>query len=165
MGTKEIQFPAAGLMAVETNAAPIEKINGTNVDKLVCAFDDTTEEYRNGILHVPTDVDTSGTVTFRAYLYAKTAAASKNIELRFGHVARNDSEAFDTAYTNVDSGDKAIDATQGDLTEVTFTATVSTLSWAASDQVYFRVSRIAPSANNLSGDMYLESFAIEVPTT
>lgn len=165
MPTKELQFVVASMHAVEANVAPLEKINGTNVDKYVCAFDDTTEEYRNYMFQVPTDVDTSGTVTLRAYVYAKTAAASKNVELRFGHVARNDSEAFDTAYTNEDSGDKAIDATQGDLTEITWTETVSNLGWAASDQVYFRISRIDASANDLSGDMYWETFAIEIPTT
>ena len=165
MSVKEFHFPAEAFSMLETNSAAIEKVVGSNVSVFVQAFDDTTEEYVNGKIQVPTDVDTSETVTFRAYVMAKTAAASKNIELRFGHLALNNSEDFDPAspYTNEDSGDEAIDATQDDVTEVTWTETVSNLGWAANDMVLFRLSRIAPSADNLSGDMYLFNFTVEIP--
>jgi hypothetical protein len=159
----ELNFPVAGLMATEANFAPIEHINGTNADILVRAFDDTTEEFANGYFITPNDINTAGTITFRAYVRAKTAAASKNVELNFGHIPLNDSEAEDAAYTDVNSGDKAIDATQGDITEITWTATASTLGWAANDMIMFRISRIDASANDLTGDMYWHIFRIEIP--
>jgi hypothetical protein len=163
MATAELSFAVPGLTATESNFAPIEKVSGTNIKKLVCAFDDTTQEYRNGTLQVPTDINTAGTVTFRAFVIAKTAAASKNVQLSFEHKALDNSEAHDAAYTAEDSGDKAVDATQGDLTEITWTETVSNLGWAANDFVYFRISRKDASANDLVGDLYWELFTIEIP--
>lgn len=160
---RTIFFDAADLKANETNFAPLEQLTGTNVITFVRAFDDTTEEYANGKLEVPSDIDASGTVTFRAYVMAETAASSRNIALTFGHVARNNAEDFDVAYTDEDSGDIAIDATQDNLTEATWTETVSNLGWAASDIVYFRVSRPQASADNLVGDMFLHGFSITIP--
>ncbi|MDC7243660.1 MAG: hypothetical protein PQJ44_06965 [Sphaerochaetaceae bacterium] len=163
MPPKEYWFSAESLQPLETNFAPLEKLTGTNQRVFVRAFDDTTQEYVNGKLQVPGDVDTSGTVTIRCYIMAKTAAASKNIELQLGYLALNDSEDFDQAASTLDSGDIAVDATQDDLTEATFTETISNLGWSANDLVLFSISRIAPSANNLSGDLYLFSMAIEIP--
>jgi len=157
-------FSAGELQEWETDFASLEKLSGTNVKKGVRAFANATseqEEYVNGISHVPENIDTSGNVVIRAYVMAKTAAASKNVQLTFGYVARNNSEDFDVAYTDVDSGDKAIDATQDDLTEITFN--VASSSMAANDELTFRLSRPAATANDLAGDMYLSSMAIEYP--
>lgn len=164
-GDREFFFDAAALQALETNFAPLEKIEGSNVNLLARAFDDTTEEYVNGKIQVPGSVDTAGTVTFRAYVTAKTAAASKNIALTIGHLALNDSEDYDPAspYTEEDSGDVAIDATQDDITEVTWTETITNLGWAANDMVFFRLSRDPSATDDLSGDMYLISLSIEIP--
>lgn len=165
MATAEIQFDTNAWSPIETNTPQFSVDAGTNVNKTSHAFDDTTENFLNAKFKVPGDVDTSGTVTFRAYVWAATAAASKNIELRFGHLALNDSEDWDpvSAYTNEDSGDKAIDATQDDVSEITWTETITNLGWAADDAVYCRLSRIAPSANNLVGDMHLDIFSVEIP--
>lgn len=160
---KEVVFSAGSFESNETNPASLEFLNGTTVKTLVRAFDDTTVEYVNGKFQVPGDIDTSGTVTFRAYIMAKTAAASKNVELELEHLAINSAEDFDQAYTAENSGDVAIDATQDNVTEATWTETVANLGWAANDLVFFRLSRTAPSANNLSGDMYLYTLSIEIP--
>jgi hypothetical protein len=163
MSKAEIFFDAGSLQALETAFAPLEKLSGTNQRVFVRAFDDTLEEYVNGKFQVPGDIDTSGTVTFRAYVMAKTAAASKNIAMTFGHLALNDSEAYDGTYTEEDSGNKAIDATQGDVTEITWTESVSNLGWAANDMVLFRLSRDPGATDDLTGDMYLFHFAVEIP--
>ena len=138
-------------------------MDGASVETFVRAFDDTTEEFVQGTFRVPADLDTSGTVTFSAAVMAKTAAASKNVRHRLGYVARRDSEDFDVAYTIKESADTGIDATQDDISIHTWTETVSSLGWAAGDLVLFRYSRIAPSANNLSGDMYLLHLTIKIP--
>ena len=162
---REFFFGAESLQPLETNFAPLEKLSGTNVKTFVRAFDDTTEEFANGKIQIPGDVSTTGsdTVTFRAYVMAKTAAANKNVKLTFGHLPVNDSEDFDQAYTDKSVDDQAIDATQDDLSEITWTETLTNLGWAANDLVYFRFSREAATTNNLAGDMYLHSFCIEVP--
>ena len=166
MAKAEIVYSAAALEAI-SGIAPLEKITGATAgtDVLVRAYDDTTDEFANGKFQIPGDVDTGGTVTFRVYVMSKTVAASRNIGITFGHIALNDSEDFDVAYTDVASTAKAIDATQDNVTETTFTETVSNLSWAANDMVYFRVSRDNTVATNLVGDMYLHLFAVEIPLT
>jgi hypothetical protein len=163
MASLELIYEVQAMQVLETNFAPTEKISGSNVKKLVAAFDDTTAEFRNGKFIVPTNIDTAGTVNLTAYVYAKTGAASKNVQLRFGHVPIGDGESFDGAYSTKDSGDKAIAATQNFMTKIEWTETVANLGWASEDIVYFRISRIAPGSDNLSGDMYWDSFEIEIP--
>ena len=168
LSPKEYWFSAESLQPLETNSAAIFKFSGTNVKTFIRNFSNATsdqEDYANSKLLVPSDVDTTGTVTFRAYVMAATAAASKNIALTFGHVATNSAENVDVAYTDEDSGDKAIDATQDNVTEVTWTETIANLGWAASDLVIFRISRPAASANDLVGAMYLFSLSVEIPRT
>ena len=163
MATIEIQFDANTLYCPASNGAAMLLLEAATVQTFVRSFDDTTEEYVHGKFRLPDDLDTAGTATFCVAVMAKTAAASKNVEHRLSHVALADSEDFDVAYTNEDSGDKAIDATQDDISIHTWTETVSNLGWAAGDLVLFRYSRIAPSADNLSGDMYLLHLTIKIP--
>jgi len=159
------QYPMVALQHLETNGATFEVVDFGTIVSHVAAFDDTTEEYLNGKLRVHADIDTSGTVTFQAAVVAKTGAASKNVALTLGHRPVNDNEAIDGAYTDEDSGDKAIAATQDNQTLATWTETVTNLGWAANDLVYFRISRPAAGANNLAGDMYWLDFSVRLPIT
>lgn len=161
--SKVYWMAAEAMQPMETNFAALFTLEGTTTKTLVRAFDSSTEEYINGKLEVPPDVNTAGTVTFRAYVMAATAAASKNIGLTFGHRAINNSEDFDGAYTEEDTGAVAIDATQDDITQVEWTETIANLGWAAKDLVMFRLSRDVSVADNLSGDMYLFSLSITIP--
>jgi hypothetical protein len=135
---------------------------GTQI-RTVLAFDDTAEEYASGCFECPQNIDTSASVTFRAHLTAATGAASKNIAMTFAHRAVDDAEAIDGAYTDEDSGDKAIDATTSDLTTIEWTETVSNLGWAAEDFIQFRLSRDPGAGTDLVGDLYLLGFTIEIP--
>lgn len=162
-GTKDYYFKASDFDALETNFAPLNQDNGSTARILSRAFDDTTEEFVNFSLKVPSNINTSGTVTFRVWMYAATAVASRFVQLTFDHRAVDNSESWDGAYTSEDSGDLAIDGTQDDITEGTWTETVSNLGWAANDYVMCRLSRIAPSGTNLSGDLYIVGFAVEIP--
>ena len=164
MATAEFNFPVPALTATESAFAPIEKIDGTNVDILTCAFDDATTEYRNGSFTVPTDIDTSATVTFRATGRRDTGTGAANIILRFDHLARADSEAEDTAYTSETSGALAVDTTAGDLDIFTWTETATNLGWAASETVFFRIARVGGDASDtLSGDWLWHHFTVEIP--
>jgi hypothetical protein len=159
----QIQFDPAALTALEANAATPGVIDFGTIISPVYKFDDTTEEYINGRLEVPAGIDGSGTVTFRAFVSPATGAASKNVALTLGHRPVATSEAIDGAYTDEDSGDKAITATTGNLTVIEWTETVANLDWVAEDLVFFRFSRPQASANNLVGDMYLVRFTIDIP--
>lgn len=156
-------FRASDFDALETNFAPLVQDNGSNVRQLVRAFNDSTVEYVNMSFQVPSDFNESGTITFRVWMYAATAAASKNVELEFEHIGLENSESWDQALVAVNSGDLAMDATQDDLTMKTWTVLNSTAGWEKGDYVEARLSRTAPSANNLSGDLYVVAFAIELP--
>lgn len=138
-------------------------LEGSSVQTYVRSFDDAAEEYAHGKCRLPDDLDTSGTVNFSVAVIAETALASKNVQHRFGYVAREDGEDFDTVYSNVDSGDKSIDATQDGISIHQWTQNVSNLGWAAGDLLLFRYSRIAPTTGNLPGDMYLLHLTIEIP--
>jgi hypothetical protein len=112
---------------------------------------------------VPEDIDASGTVTFRLVMYSTTAAASKNTQWRYAHTAMGNSDSWDVAYTNEDSGDLAMDATQDDVAIKTWTETVSNLGWAANEWVEHQLSRIAVSADELTGNAGVIAFAVEIP--
>jgi hypothetical protein len=163
MATIEIQFDANALHGAPTNGAPLALLDGANVDTFVRSFDDSTEEFAHGKFCLPDDLGASGTVTFSVAVMAKTAAAAKNVEHRFGHAASSDGEDFDVSYTNEDSGNRVINATQNNISIHTWTETVSNLGWAAGDLILFRYSRITPSAANLPGDMYLFHLTIKIP--
>lgn len=151
-------YPTATL-----DPAPLDTDTGTNgsIKRHLLAVD--TYVQRDAWV-VPSNIDASGTVTFYAVGYATTAAASKNIQLRFGHSAVADSESWDAAYTNEDSGDLACDATQDQLDHFTWTETVSNLGWTANDSVRLRLGRIAATGNDLSGSWGLVAFEVRIPT-
>jgi hypothetical protein len=162
---KIFSFAAEGLNALETNFSVLTQLTGTNVKILVRSFDQTTEQYANGKFFVPSDFDTSGTITFRAYVAAATAAASKNIGLTFGHRAVTDNESWDQTYTDVDTGAVSINSTQDRLTLVTWTVANSTAGWAANDMIEFRISRDTSVASNLASAMYLFLLEVSMPRT
>ncbi len=163
MATTEIQFDVHALYCPSDNGAAMRLLQGAATQTFVRSFDDTTEEYAHGKFRLPDELDVSGTVEFSVAVMAQTAAASKNVRHRFGHVARADGEDFDVAYTNEDSDDKAIDFTQDETSIHSWTETVANLGWTAGDLVLFRYSRIAPAADNLPGDMYLLHLTIKIP--
>jgi hypothetical protein len=150
---------------LEADVPQIDFVDFGDVIRTVQLFDDTTEEFLNGVLKVHPDVDTSGTVTFRAEVYAKTAASSKNVAVRFGHLAKADGEAIDGSYTSEDADDQSIDATQNDATFIVWTETLANLGWQANDLVHFRFSRFAATTNNLSGDMGILKLTVQLPLT
>ena len=77
--------------------------------------DDTTEEYVNFVFGVPRDVDTGGTVTFRVACVPAAAAAGKNVAHSLGFRAVASGEDFDGSYGEVDSGDRAVEGTQDEI--------------------------------------------------
>lgn len=156
------QYPAGAFDYPSANPAPLDTDTGTNGTVKRQLFDDTTEEFVIGQFKCPSDI-TSGDVTFRAIGYAVIAAASKNIEFTFYHAAISNGESWDTAYTAEVSGDLACDATQDQIDVFTWTETVANLGWAAGDLIRFKLSRTAPTTNNLSADYGLVFFEIDIP--
>ena len=156
-------FPAGSWDYPVANPAPLDTDSGTNGTIKRHLFDDSTEEFVKGLIQLPSDLDASGTITFEVVGYAVTAAASKNIEMKLYHSAKADGESWDAAYSNKESGDKALDATQDRLDIFTWTETVSNLGWAASDSVRIKLSRIDASADDLVGDYGVVHFRIVVP--
>lgn len=156
-------FPAGSWDYPTSNPAVLSRDVGANGTLLLHYFDDTTEELVESVIKAPNDLDASGTVTFEAYGYARTAVAAKNIELNVYHSAKTDAENWDAAYASLDSGDLALDGTQDQLDHLTFTETVANLGWAANDHIRIKLSRIAPSEANLSGDWCLTHFRIRMP--
>lgn len=164
MASVQREFLLTHMEAVKSPHAPNDVFDGTNQDYGVAAFDDTTEEFRHSGFMVPADIDTSGTVTFRAWVMAATAhATNRNVKLRVRERDIVSGDDGDQTMNAVDSSETAVDATQDDFTEVTWTETVSNLGWAARDWVHFEISRITASTTPLSGDLLWRSFVIDIP--
>jgi len=153
------------------NAAPREVINSatiTNVTLYGQAFDDTTDESIENSFKIPSDISTTGadTVTFKVVGIAETAAAS-DVEFRFSHSASGSSDSADVAFTNEDSGAKAVDTTQDDNTYFEWTETITNLTaagWEAGSMVKFRLTRYITGGNDdLTDDFYVRSLEISIP--
>jgi hypothetical protein len=167
LATKEHNpvFEAGNFDYPSSNAAPREVINSatiTNVKLYGQAFDDTTNETVEQQFEVPSDVGT-GNVTFYARGIAETAATA-NVEFDFAHSFANDDEDADVAYSNENSGPRAINTTQDDYTYFSWSNSVAALGWSAGDSVKFQLTRLASGGNDtLSGDFYITRFWIDIP--
>lgn len=156
--------PAGSWQLPDADAPDLTWDVGTNGSSKVYKFDDTTEEFIEADLVVPDDLYTSGTVTIEVRGYALTAASSKYVQWKLYHSAKALGEKWDAAYASKSSGDKACDATQDEKDVHTFTETVSNLGWVAGDEVRLKLSRIAPSGTNLTGDYCVTHVRIKIPT-
>lgn len=157
-------FSAAALACLETARPEQRPLDAGTVIQFVLWFDSGSREYANGVFRVPADIDTAGTVTFKAFCLPRTGAASKNVGWSFEHAGRASGEAFDSSYTSEDSGAVSINSSTNGLTEVSWTETVSNLGWAAGDLVPFRISRDTSVANNQTSDVGLVHLDIQIPT-
>ncbi len=162
-GINALSFPAGAWDYPPANPAPLDTddAGGSGTIKRHL-FDDTTEEFIVNQFVLPSTLN-SGTVTFEAYGYAVTAAASKNIKIEFNHSAKTGGETWSATYASITSGNLATDSTQDQLDRFTFTETIANLGWTANDQVRIKLSRIAPSVNTLVGDWGLTHFRILLP--
>ena len=158
-----VNLPAGSWDYPDTNIAPLDTDTGTNGSIKRQLFDDTTEEFVIAVVQMPSDLDIADTVFFEAYGYAETAVADSYIELTVYHSAKTDGESWDAAYSSKISGDLTTDGSQDFLDYFSWSETVSTLGWAVDDQVRIKLSRSAPTANNLSGDWDLTHFRIKLP--
>lgn len=171
MATAVLSFPVAGLDAiappsVPTAVAPIVKIDGTNRGYLARAFDDAGSEYCAGMFTVPTDIDGSGTVTFRVTGKRATGTGAANVVLAMFDVPLADSEAEDVLGGAVPSSGHtlAVDTTAGDVDIDSWTETATNLTWTAGETVEFYLFRDgANGSDTLSGDWWWRLFTIEIP--
>jgi len=156
--------PAGSWQPPAANAAELAWDVGTNGSARVYKFDDTTEEFIESDLVVPDDIIAAGTVTIEVRGYALTAASSKYVQWKLYHSAKTAGEVWDAAYATKTSGDKACDASQDEKDLHQFTETVANLGWVVGDEVRLKLSRIAPSGTNLTGDYCVTHVRIKIPT-
>jgi hypothetical protein len=151
-------YPAA------SNFPGLETLVGTYVlKKYVYALDDTTEEPLGFNHSIPSNFDPSGYLMIEAVCFPKTAAASKNIQLKYYYSCGNHDESWDLAYSYTVSGDLALINTANDRHIFRFQYPINLMSPELFDVVESKISRIAPSRNNLAGDLYLEKVRIWIP--
>jgi len=160
-------FSAGSWDYPDSNPAPLDTDSGTNGTAKRILFDDTTEEFIIDQIKLPGDLNALGTVTFETYGHAVTSVADKKVQLKFYHCAKAAGESWDAAFASKVSGDKDCDSTQDEkgLDHFTWTETIANLGWAANDFVRIKLSRIAPSENNLSGDYGIFHFRVKIPRT
>jgi len=164
--TRILTIPAAAFNLDAANSPEDYLKDGTYQEIDTLGFDDTTEETAQApAITVPADINSAGTVTFALTGWAKTAAASKNVQFRVKQlVLSSGAGSVDTAYSTAkDSGDLACNSTQNRPVIYTWTETVTNLGWSAGQRVRLAISRVAPGSNNLSGDFLVESFEVRFP--
>lgn len=162
MAALTLSFEPTALSPLGSAVPSFAVVTTTTLIQTVANFDDTIQEYLSGKFTVPADIG-SGNVTFRANGFSGTAAAA-NVAFDFDHASVAADEDLDSAsYTVEASGDSATINNQNDLEQHEWTETVANLGWVAGDVVFFRVSREAASASNLSGDWRMSLFDIEIP--
>jgi len=149
---------------VASNFPGLETLVGTYIlKKYVYALDDTTEEPLGFNFSIPPNFDPSGFIMLECVGWAKTAAASKNIEYTYYYSPKKYGEDWDTAYSSLVSGDLALYSTQDYRDNLRFQLSMNTAGLEAYDVVESKIARTAPSANNLSGDYYFEKLRIWIP--
>ena len=155
-------FKPGDLYFPSSNPAPLDTDSGTNGTIKRYLFDDSTEEFLEGILVLPGTLS-SGNVTFEFYGYPVTAAAD-DIVLKVYISARASGESWDSSFSALTSAALTCSASQDVQTRHTIQATIATLGWEANDIVRFRISRDAANGNDdLSGDWALTHFRIILP--
>jgi hypothetical protein len=143
---------------------PVSYRDFGSIEMLVRQFDDTGPEYMQGAFQVPSDLDTSGTVTFDIIGSSVTAASSKNVKFTFDFVQVADDGLLTGAYGSAEVwDDQSVSGTQDDQDIISNTETVSNLGWVAGRMVYYRLYRSAATTTNLSGDYSVISFNIRTP--
>ena len=162
---RELWWPASATLPMEAAdaVAPILKEEGTNLDQLVAAFDDATDEGRLVQFKVPADVDATGAVIFTWYWYPATAATN-NVMWNFRYTTTGaQGENWDVALTTKAAAPAAGDSTQDEISVTTLTTSVSVLGWAANDMISGMIYRDANHASDtLSGDAYLIGFSVSI---
>jgi hypothetical protein len=153
---------------VGTTLPGLETLTGSNITKkYVYALDDTEAtaitEPLGFNFSIPPNFDPSGFIMLECVGWAKTAAASKNIEYTYYYSPKKYGEDWDTAYSSLVSGDLALYSTQDYRDNLRFQLSINTAGLEAYDVVESKIARTAPSANNLSGDYYFEKLRIWIP--
>lgn len=159
-------FDAAALASLEDNFTAPSALSGTTIRSWIRPYDDSgTSKWNNLKFPILPDIDSSGTVTFRIYVAAETAA-SANTQFRFSYFAASDGSSWDGTYSNVDSGDISITATTNALRIFDWTSPVSSLTdWEDPNFIFWRIARIPATSNDLTDDARVFGFSVFVPRT
>jgi hypothetical protein len=159
----DIQLPAGAWDRPSTNYAEFTSDVGSNVTMKIEQFDDTTEEFLESQIVIPTGVSGSDTMYFDIWGYAETPTASKNIGLKIQINDAIDSGAWDVTYTTLQDLAVATNSTAGDIQKITLSATLTTLGLVADAHSSIKFSRVISGvSNNLVGDWNFTNMRIYI---
>lgn len=161
-----IDFPAGTFDYPSTNPAPLNTDVGTNNTVKAHLFDDSTDESVEFQIVLPSDLDTSGTVTFECIGYSGAASPSGNTIMAISQVPKTGGEVWDAAYTTTETAAADAFSVQDQLEVTSWTETVANLGWSASDFVKCSLFRDADNGSDtLTGDYSMVHFRIRIPRT
>ena len=158
------QYQPTDFIVLEDNYASLNWIEGVNKKIAVRSFDDTIPEYVNFSFILPQNFDASGDVILRYAYFAETAAS--DVFVRFNFEYNNLSvTSWDVSFSSISSPDAPVNSIQNSVTRLNRTIENSFLNWNKGDLILARISRIdTDQETNLTGDLQLLSFAVEVQT-
>lgn len=137
---------------------------GTNIDQLTADFHQGVDQCRTApTFRVPTDIDTSGTVTFYAVTTSSLTTGDFMVDYRHNAGVAEGTDP-DLALTTEAAAADTVQGTGGQITVTEWTETVSNLGWAAGDFVDSMFCRDADNgSDDLDGRLRLKVFGIRVP--
>lgn len=163
----------AGAMILTHDAAfaPVETLTGSNISRFAHTFDYSTTEYGRVELIIPSDLDTSGNVTFTFYWRPRVHPnPAQNVVFEIESIAVADGESWDQALASKGTVTGTSKTTANQISMTTSTLSVSTLGWAATDTAVIRISRDADNgddtlddAADTDDDVLLMAVKIEIP--
>ncbi len=155
-------IPAYGMAFIEGDHPSFNVAGTAGRLKPYVIFNATDTDTASFVFPVPRDVKPGSDVTFEAQVMIATPHATQRYaQLSFDHQAVSDGDTDDAALGGPEnSGDLEL-VTSGQIWNTfSWTASYSSLGWAADDEVLGVLSRIDPTGSENTSDLYLRRFRI-----
>jgi hypothetical protein len=165
---RDFWFPASGSQPIEPfndSIASLALSTGTTMDSIVADFDSATDECRGYNIGVPPEIDTSTSVIFTVIWYS--SATSGSTVWYTGHNSGvSQGQTVTNAYQTHVSTVSAAQSSSGQLTFTSWDIAVSSLTWAADEQVdgtFCRDGNSSYGTDSMVGDARATAFRIRIP--
>ena len=160
-GAPDIELPAGSWDLPASNEAVYYRDSQSNQDTYFHAFPDTGNVYGEAMKYLG-DISAYTNFTIIIVGYAATGPTSAaNVEFQFGLSSTTDGSDWNVALSTIDTGDLAVDTTAGPPSPAytnihSFTDTIANWGFVSNSRNKLNWTRIAPSANNLTGEYRVE---------
>jgi len=165
LSTHTIYWPAAATLPMQPAESypSLGKDQGTYVDQQYLNFGATTDQCRSLQFRIPPTLDTAGSASFVAHWYSTSTTQSSVVWDIRHNGGRTEGQDPDIALSTVTASADLPQTTAGQFTFTNWGATISSLTWAANEQVDGQICRDANNASDTHTNARLVGFAVDIP--